>query len=531
MNKTHKMKKQDYIALGSALLYTFLFHNQLPGINYLIFSVVMVAIIFINNLSLLNKPAVLITAAGTLVSGVIVFYYSTDLAIVANLSSLLALGALSINPQSSLIVSMLHSAYSIILTIPLALVKRLEDNPAEAPTANNENETNWQKLMIGGVVFFIVMLFFILYKDASPVFSKISESINFNFISGKLIMFFIVSFLVLFGFFRQNVIDWLFNNDNTSSDKLKVITEEEHLQTYTGVVLGLKNEVFAGVLLLVLLNLLLAVVNGIDIFYSIGSQKLPDGMTLADYLHDGTNSIIASIIFAVAIILFFFRGYLNYAPQSKALKLLTYAWIAQNIILVLTTCNRNFIYIDTYGLTYKRVGVYIFLFLCIAGLVTTFIKVIAAKSNWFLFRKNGWIFYIVLLVYSCFNWDVIIANHNIAQVKSKQKVDLDYYYLFGLKNALPELLAFYEEQYALNDSDPLMHHGNTAFEESLNADVATLTYRIQGYGPQSTCLIQKQNWNDIMAMYNKGHYKFIKANSFAITAAPSADVVTSTQSE
>lgn len=511
------MKKNDYVALASALVYTYLFYHQLPGINYLIFSVVLVAIIFISKLELLTKPAALATALGAIVSGVFVFYYSTDLAIVANISSLLALGAFSLNPQSSFIVSMLHSLYSVVMFIPLTFLRKIDENmhEEEHPGERPAPQTNWQRGIIIVIALLIVLVFFALYKDASPVFSKLADSIKFDFISGEFLLFFTVTFLVLVGFFRQQVIDWIFNNDNNSSDKLKNITEGEHLQSYLGKLLGIKNEVFAGVLLLALLNLLLAAVNGIDIFYSTGMEKLPDGMTLADYLHDGTNSLIISIIFAVIIILFFFRGYLNYAPKSKALKLLTYAWIAQNIVLVLTTCNRNLIYIDTYGLTYKRVGVFVFLLLCVIGLVTTFIKVLAGKSNWFLFRKNGWIFYAVLLVYACFNWDVIIAKHNIAQAKNNKGVELDYYYLYNLQNALPELLAHYEEHHAKNDSaDIYNRNGNMA--QNLNQDVAKLYKHTHLFGWQSLCLEKKQNWDEIKSMYDKGHYQFLYPQSLGI---------------
>lgn len=516
------MKKNDYVALASALVYTYLFYHQLPGINYLIFSVVLVAIIFISKLELLTKPAALTTALGAVVSGVFVFYYGTDLAIAANLSSLLALGALSLNPQSSLIVSWLHSLYSVVMFIPLTFLRKIDENmhAEENPGEQHKEPTNWQRGIIIIIALLIVLVFFALYKDANPVFSKLSENIKLDFISGELMLFFIVAFLVLLGFFRQQVIGRVINSDNNSSDKLKDITEEEHLQSYFGKLLGVKNEVFAGVLLLALLNLLIAAVNGIDIFYSMGIENLPEGMTLADYLHDGTNSLIVSIIFAVIIILFFFRGYLNYAPQSKALKLLAYVWIAQNIVLVASTCHRNLIYIDTYGLTYKRIGVFVFLLLCVVGLSTTFVKVLAGKSNWFLFRKNAWLFYAVLLAFSCFNWDVVIAKHNIAQVKKNKEVELDYYYLYNLNNALPELLAYYEDYHAKNDTTPYSRQGTMA--QMLSLGVGRLYNETHNYGWQSHCLEKKQNWDEIKSLYDKGHYKFLQPQSMGIAVKDSA---------
>ena len=84
-----------------------------------------------------------------------------------------------------------------------------------------------------------------------------------------------------------------------------------------------------------------------------------------------------------------------------------------------------------FGLTYKRIGVYTYLTLTIIGLVTSFIKVAAVKNNWFLFRKNAWAAYLVLITAACFNWDRVITSHNL---NFTREPDLNYLLMLSDSN-------------------------------------------------------------------------------------------------
>jgi hypothetical protein len=137
----------------------------------------------------------------------------------------------------------------------------------------------------------------------------------------------------------------------------------------------------------------------------------------------------------VSIILFYFKGYLNFYEGNAWLKRLAYIWIAQNIVLVISTAYRNTVYIGDFGLTHKRIGVYVYLLLCVVGLITTFIKIAKGKNNWFLFRKNAWIFYALMIVSCPFDWDSIITNFDISTFESTKTLELDQYYLAGLGHA------------------------------------------------------------------------------------------------
>jgi hypothetical protein len=154
------------------------------------------------------------------------------------------------------------------------------------------------------------------------------------------------------------VVKYIYDADHGTNDDLQPITLEDHIKSGT---ISVGNLVYTGVLLLAMLNILLATVNGLDIYYLGILHTTPAGITFSQYLHNGTDSLIASIILAVSVILFYFRGYLNFYEGNKWLKALTYLWIAQNIMLVISTAYRNTVYIGDYGLTHKRIGVYVYL--------------------------------------------------------------------------------------------------------------------------------------------------------------------------
>ena len=172
-----------------------------------------------------------------------------------------------------------------------------------------------------------------------------------------------------------------------------------------------------------MLNLLLGLVNAIDLVQLWPNQVLPeDSESYSQYLHNGVQMLIISIILAIGIILFFFRGFSNFLKEAKWLKVLGFIWIAQNVILLASTAIRNQMYVEAYGLSHKRIGVFIYLLLATTGLILTLYKLALKKNNGFLFRKNAWAFYAVLLMATPIQWDQIITEYNIQLAATQQKI-------------------------------------------------------------------------------------------------------------
>jgi len=164
--------------------------------------------------------------------------------------------------------------------------------------------------------------------------------------------------------------------------------------------------------------------NSIDISTLwFGNPKLNANFSVE--LHEGTNALIFSIIMAMMVILYFFSGNINFFSKNRTIRVLAYIWIFQNAFLVISVFLRDYNYIDMHGLTYKRIGVIVFLLLCTIGLITVYIKVAQKKTLFYLFKTNGLIWYGLLLIFGIVNWDVLIVSYNINN-RSSITLDLDH---------------------------------------------------------------------------------------------------------
>lgn len=419
------MNKKNVITAILIIIYTWLFYRETPGINYLIFCIASISGLILLNKNIVRKTNWIIAAAGSLISALCVTIYGDGLSIFTFILSEILLVTYTVSERSVLIIGWVYPVYSLLgsyIFIITESIKKIQQNTV------NKTGASFKILIYTGVAV-IVILFFILYRESNPLFYNFTKKINLDFISWSLIGFIITGLLIMYSFFNTRLIKWLHTWESSGSNVLNqstVTQNKKHIET----------ENRTGIILLLLLNLLLFLVNLLDIIYLWGKSGLPEGMTYSTFVHQGTGTLIASIVIAITIILFLFRSSLNFYEKNKILKYLVFIWIIQNLFMIFSTAFRNHIYISEYVLTYKRIGVYVYLILAGIGLVTTFIKVLKIKSNWYLVRKNSMIFYIILILGCTVSWDKIITNFNLAHSKN-----IDYKYLISLSDInLPQLL-------------------------------------------------------------------------------------------
>jgi hypothetical protein len=518
------MKRNDIPILLSTAAFSFLFYKQSAGFNYFLFNSILIALLLVRDFSLMRSRTFLAAAVGCIVSSFFVFWYDTTLPFVAYMISLVLLGGVSFDRESSFIISCFHSLYSIIGSVIFLGVETFQGINSPQVDKGRANVVNKIALAIVPVIIFIV--FFFIYRSSNPIFDQFASRINFDFISVGWCFFTLGGFLLMYGFFKQRVIEYFQKSDHDTPDELQAISLDDHIKDSP---ISVSNLVYTGVLLLILLNVLLAFVNGLDIYYLGIIHRIPQGITYAQYLHNGTNSLIASIILAVAVILFYFKGYLNFYEGNKILKTLAYVWIAQNIILVLSTAFRNTQYISDYGLTHKRIGVYVYLILCIAGLVTTFLKIQQSKNNWFLFRKNAWIGYVLMIVACPFDWNSIITTFDIDHFQSNKTMEIDQRYLADLGHTnLAQLFQYYVvEGKTLNAQvDSSMVRSSDSYsvysrsELAYNAEIKSLIWdeyqRLEtGYAKHqwpSHCMSTSSNLHAVEAMMKEHNLQYPAPN-------------------
>lgn len=418
------MKNKNHLFLAAgAILYSSLFYQERPGINFLLFNLFLIAYTIIRDKSLIKSPYWLATACGSLISATAILLYGNYLAVFANMISLALVSIYALNINTSLLLSLIHSIYSIIKSPFKGIYEMLN-----YWKGNKTGALNYA--MISVVPLLIVVAFAILYRQGNPLFKNLTDHIDLSFIETGWIAFTLGGVILMYVFINPqllhsaNVLDY-YKKDDLYPDKY----QKDWISNI------IKNQNLSGIILLTLLNALLILVNAVDINYLFIEHELPAGLSYSEYIHEGVYTIIVSVLSAIAVILYYFRGNLNFYSRNQSLRILTLAWLAQNGITVLLAVFKNTLYINEYALTYKRIGVFVYLTLTIIGLVITLLKITQVKSNWFLIRKNSWAFYGVLLLACLVNWDLLIVRHNL---NSKNP---DYNYLISLgASSIPDLM-------------------------------------------------------------------------------------------
>ncbi|TIO06549.1 DUF4173 domain-containing protein [Mesorhizobium sp.] len=199
---------------------------------------------------------------------------------------------------------------------------------------------------------------------------------------------------------------------------------------------------------LVVFNILFAVQTALDATYLWGGIALPDGLTYAAYAHRGAYPLVVTALLAAGFVLAALRP--GSAPSSDPfIRRLVYVWVAQNIVLVISSILRLDLYIGVFALTYWRVAAFVWMGLVAAGLALIITRIALEKSNEWLLSANLLTLSVTLYACSFINFAALIANYNVEHSfeMTGQGTRLDFWYLRSLgPDALPALDRFFEHQ-------------------------------------------------------------------------------------
>jgi hypothetical protein len=195
---------------------------------------------------------------------------------------------------------------------------------------------------------------------------------------------------------------------------------------------------------LVVFNLLFAVETVLDLVYLWGGVALPVGMNYATYAHRGAYPLIVTALLAALFVLVALRPG-SALSQDRVIRLLVYAWVAQNVLLVISSIFRLDLYVGIYALTYWRVAAFIWMGLVATGLVLIIARIALGKSNRWLLSAN--LLALSVTLYACcfINFAALIARYNVEHSweMSGKGVSLDIWYLTQLgPAAFPAIDAF-----------------------------------------------------------------------------------------
>ena len=424
------------LVAAMALLWTLFFYDNSIGLNLFIFGLCLMMVQGWYQSEVWQEGSNWLIGLLWLLSLMAVAWHGSDIAILSVFLWMLVATGRRFIPASSLLTALLNSIGSLATSFLYdVLVSRQQDPPGGKGFIAKLAKTI--KLTIGPIA--IIFFFFILYAFASDSFGNLSGD-ALNLISIGRLFYFGFAFAALYGLFHYLPLKSLTEEDLNAGNFLERI---RHRRKRNSPMLALHNEYLRATFLFGGLNLLLLLFHGSDVYSLITTQ---DSLNHSAMVHQGVNTLIFSIIVAIILIVFHFRGNLNFYSKSKTLRQLVYGWIALNALLVLSTFFKNYLYIAQYGLTYKRVGVTFFLLLCLAGLLITLLKVTEKRNFWFLLRSNAWVFFVTGTLFAALPWNPIITQHNLDR-------KIGYAYVLKLGDNNTHLIARHlqENPYELRD--------------------------------------------------------------------------------
>ena len=462
----NKEKLKLLLLTIGAVAYDALFYENTPGINIMILTILLSAIVLlIEKKSFLNKKTLILYGLTLLCSVNFVYSYSLISFFSWLISLIIFAGFYHANWLNNLFFA---SVYGIVnfMFAPFIFLKSLRD--VILNTTKNFIPTNRivriSKIYILPLLISFIFLF--LFKSANPVIAKwynliadailnkVFESLNsFSFFH----IFFMIFSIIMMSFW---IYKWS-NNNKDLDDDFDTELKRKRLNPYDNfkfTPVSLKNELKSSVIMLLILNILTSIENIIDfmnIWFGFSSRDI----NLSDFVHHGTYILITCIILASGILLVIFRKNQNFYTKNRFLKKLAYLLIAQNIFMTVSVVIRNFHYINTYGLTFKRIGVFFFILLTLVGMILLFNKIYKRKTIWYLFSEYCKYSYIVLIAASLFPWENIVINHNI---NNTSHIHLDKEYLLTFSNKSLPLL--HKHKYLFYDTPNLENRLNNRIE-------------------------------------------------------------------
>ncbi|WP_337268509.1 DUF4153 domain-containing protein [Oryzifoliimicrobium ureilyticus] len=228
---------------------------------------------------------------------------------------------------------------------------------------------------------------------------------------------------------------------------------------------------------LLVFNALFAVQSILDVVYLWGGAALPDDLSYAEYAHRGAYPLIVTALLAAAFVLLTMRQD-GPGNQSRLLRGLVFAWIAQNILLCLSSLLRLELYVETYSLTEMRVAAAVWMVLIALGLALILLRIIFRYSNEWLVAVN--IAALASVLYLCTVADIpaFIARFNVIHCREidSNGTSLDFDYLASLgPSSIPAIDLFIEKVTSTNP--PSEHLGGFAAKAERNLLIKRLNTR------------------------------------------------------
>jgi len=397
--------KKLHLILVCSVAFLLLFYKEAPGLNLGIFGLIITGLICFNFQDRFTDRSHLVLVITSVLSCIAFAWYGDPPSFLALSMSVIFLQFKTQETKLKII-----QVFPLVFLNGFASLGRVFMFNQWLPKRQINNNLAKKLIAYFMIPAVFLILFFIVYSFGSDHFSSLFTDYRLDIDILQLILISGFGFYISFSFWNYWIPDICYDKNEMLDNDFSNVSEIKNQNTFS--FLDRDFERRSGEITLFLLNALLlvfiATYNYEQFFEVVQSSQLSAAT------HERVNSVIFSILMAVGVILFYFKGGFNFDEKASKLKNLSKLWIVLNGILIVSTFIKNAEYVSFFGLTYKRLGVYAFLILAIIGLVITFLKITRQKTNAYLINQMVWYFYGTILLCSFINWGNLITTYNIS---------------------------------------------------------------------------------------------------------------------
>lgn len=448
MKKTTNTIYPTLFLFCSGIVYAVLFYHAEMGINLLLFDALIIIAALKCRPELARNKNFIWSVGGLLFAALsVIIVHGREAIFAHHLTYLLVLGFAQARELRFVWYGLLLGLISL-LRGPIQWLshrKQYQQATLEAKHPERYQLSKW--LRQAGLPLIILTPFLLFYLLGNSILGAMAEKLldNLGYISigpttfWVLFLFFFGLLLVIPLFFSRLQSSRLVLHQSGFQDKLRrkrycreqvpvrvmdqSVTREKPVSSRK--TLALRGQYRQAVITFVLLNTLITIVNVTDLAFVWLPADSLSAATLSHYVHVGTWNLTFSIGLAMLVVLYYFRGNLNFLANAPLIRPLARLWLAQNAVLALSVGIRNYHYIDAYGLAGGRVIVGFVLLLILFGLFTLLRKIDQKLSLTYLLQTNGIAAWLLLLAFGAINWSSVITRYNIS-AQTAATIDWDY---------------------------------------------------------------------------------------------------------
>jgi len=302
------------------VIYHFLFWQEQPGLNTLLFSGLLIIGLVISKVNEGFSKQARISILITLITAGLVVWQNSNISKIVHILSLITMTGFVHRRDLE------HTVYAFVagllgsITAPINVIRHL--GPLDE--IYSQFRPAWRYVRFGIIPIVVVGIFYTLYAFANPKFAEISA--DFVSYSGDVLFtpfqsfspawfgFLVLGLFVSGGVLWLPMEAWLKNRQAQKTDQLIRKRNVRTTKTTSFNILSLKNEYRVAIMVICSLNILLFFVNIIDVRYLWFDFSEQTPAQLSQFVHEGTYLLIISMALAMLVLLGFFRKNLNFYP-------------------------------------------------------------------------------------------------------------------------------------------------------------------------------------------------------------------------